>query len=56
MFELVNVFDNFLPQLLSYPNPADPLNPEAASLMNKNLKKYELKVKEHVRRYANSLS
>lgn len=41
MFELVNIFDSFLPQLLSYPNPHDPLNPEAASMMNKDLKRYE---------------
>ena len=32
MYDLVNVFDVFLPQLLLYPNPTDPLNSEAAAV------------------------
>lgn len=35
MYDLINVFDVFIPQLLQYPNPSDPLNPEAASLLMK---------------------
>ena len=35
MYDLVNVFEVFLPQLLHYPNPADPLNGEAAALLLK---------------------
>ena len=35
MYDLINVFDVFIPQLLQYPNPSDPLNPEAAALMLK---------------------
>ena len=44
MFDLINIFDVFLPQLLLYPNPADPLNAEAAAL---NMK-YPDKFKERV--------
>lgn len=53
MFDLINIFDVFLPQLLLYPNPADPLNGEAAKLMQKDIKKYNDKIKEYVNKYAN---
>lgn len=52
LYSLVNVFDVFLPQLLTYPNPQDPLNSEAASLLNRDKEQYEQKVKEHVTKYA----
>ncbi|XP_028088817.1 ubiquitin-conjugating enzyme E2-23 kDa-like isoform X2 [Camellia sinensis] len=52
MFDLLNVFEVFLPQLLLYPNPSDPLNGDAASLMMKDQKQYEQKVKEYCERYA----
>ncbi|EYU42972.1 hypothetical protein MIMGU_mgv1a0146272mg, partial [Erythranthe guttata] len=45
MFDLVNVFEVFLPQLLLYPNPSDPLNGEAAALMMRDKAAYEQKVK-----------
>ncbi|ONM06166.1 Ubiquitin-conjugating enzyme E2 4 [Zea mays] len=45
MFDLVNVFEVFLPQLLLYPNPSDPLNGEAAALMMRDRPVYEQKVK-----------
>ncbi|XP_038895242.1 ubiquitin-conjugating enzyme E2-23 kDa-like isoform X3 [Benincasa hispida] len=45
MFDLLNVFEVFLPQLLLYPNPSDPLNGDAASLMLKDRSQYEQKVK-----------
>ncbi len=44
MFELINVFDIFLPQLLMYPNPKDPLNGEAAALLLKDGEKYKSRV------------
>lgn len=43
--ELVNIFDMFIPQLLRYPNPSDPLNGEAASLLMKDAESYNRKVK-----------
>ncbi|KAG1326986.1 ubiquitin-conjugating enzyme E2 5 [Cocos nucifera] len=43
MFDLLNIFEVFLPQLLLYPNPADPLNGDAASLMLKDQQQYEQK-------------
>ena len=52
MFDLVNVFQTFLPQLLLYPNPSDPLNGEAAALHMRDAEGFKLKVKEYVKRYA----
>ncbi|KAL0535421.1 hypothetical protein IC582_029751 [Cucumis melo] len=52
MFDLLNVFEVFLPQLLLYPNPSDPLNGDAASLMLKDRSQYDQKVKEYCERYA----
>ncbi|KAL7006420.1 ubiquitin-conjugating enzyme E2 H [Cystobasidiomycetes sp. EMM_F5] len=52
MFDMINIFEVFLPQLLRYPNPSDPLNGEAAALMMREPKHYETKVKEYVQRYA----
>ena len=51
MYDLINVFDVFIPQLLSYPNPSDPLNTIAAGDY-KNEKKYEEKVKDYIKKYA----
>eukprot|EP00871_Galdieria_phlegrea_P003503 jgi/Galph1/4153/GphlegSOOS_G2865.1 len=52
MFDIVNVFEVFLPQLLTYPNPSDPLNGEAAALEMREPEKYISKVKEYVQKYA----
>uniref|UniRef100_A0A1D1XUY1 E2 ubiquitin-conjugating enzyme n=1 Tax=Anthurium amnicola TaxID=1678845 RepID=A0A1D1XUY1_9ARAE len=52
MFDLVNVFEVFLPQLLLYPNPSDPLNGEAAALMMRDRSSYDQKVKEYSEKYA----
>ncbi|KAG7674467.1 hypothetical protein Ndes2526B_g05198 [Nannochloris sp. 'desiccata'] len=52
MFDLVNVFETFLPQLLLYPNASDPLNGEAAALHMRDPEAYKKKVKEYVDRFA----
>lgn len=52
MFDLLNIFEVFLPQLLLYPNPVDPLNQEAAILLLKDPKQYEEKVKEYISKHS----
>jgi ubiquitin-conjugating enzyme E2 H len=42
---MINIFEVFLPQLLRYPNPTDPLNGEAAALLMRDPANYESKVK-----------
>ena len=54
MFDLLNVFEVFLPQLLLYPNPTDPLNGEAAALMMREPEKYQERIQETVAKYANA--
>jgi ubiquitin-conjugating enzyme E2 H len=49
---MINIFEVFLPQLLRYPNPADPLNGDAAVLLLREPKTYESKVRDYVSRYA----
>lgn len=43
--DLVNIFEVFLPQLLLYPNPSDPLNGDAAALMMRDQSAYDQKVR-----------
>jgi ubiquitin-conjugating enzyme E2 H len=49
---MINIFGVFLPQLLRYPNPTDPLNGEAAALLMREPAAYDAKVKEYVQKYA----
>lgn len=45
MYDMINIFEAFLPHLLRYPNPSDPLNGEAAALMLRDSKQYDIKVR-----------
>jgi ubiquitin-conjugating enzyme E2 H len=53
MYDMINIFEVFLPQLLRYPNPSDPLNGEAAAMLMRDPKNYENKVRDYVAKYAN---
>lgn len=52
MYDCLNIFDAFLPQLLRYPNPSDPLNSDAAALLLRDASAYDAKVREYVQLYA----
>ncbi|XP_022665867.1 ubiquitin-conjugating enzyme E2 H-like [Varroa jacobsoni] len=52
LYDLSNIFDTFLPQLLTYPNPIDPLNGDAAAMYLHKPEEYKKKVLEYVKKYA----
>nr|CAH0112855.1 unnamed protein product [Daphnia galeata] len=50
--DLSNIFESFLPQLLTYPNPIDPLNGDAAAMYLHKPEEYKKKVQDYVQKYA----
>jgi len=52
LYDLSNIFESFLPQLLTYPNPIDPLNGDAAAMYLHKPEEYKKKVQEYVKKYA----
>lgn len=52
LYDLSNIFEQFLPQLLTYPNPQDPLNSEAAALFLHTPDDYNKRVADYVKRFA----
>lgn len=42
---MINIFEVFLPQLLTYPNPTDPLNGEAAAMLMRDPEGYKRRVR-----------
>uniref|UniRef100_A0A3B5Q041 Ubiquitin-conjugating enzyme E2 H n=1 Tax=Xiphophorus maculatus TaxID=8083 RepID=A0A3B5Q041_XIPMA len=47
-----SIFSSFLPQLLAYPNPIDPLNGDAAAMYLHRPEDYKHKIKEYIQKYA----
>ena len=52
LYDLSNIFETFLPQLLTYPNPTDPLNGDAAAMYLHRPEEYKEKVSEYVNKFA----
>ena len=52
IYNIKHIYETFIPQLLQYPNPDDPLNEDAATLYLTNKKKYEDKVLECIEKYS----
>ena len=50
-YSLLNIYELFLPQLLTYPNPDDPLNREAALIYKTNRRVFASRVKEYIMKY-----
>ncbi|KAI5721504.1 hypothetical protein M8J77_021631 [Diaphorina citri] len=46
LYDLSNIFETFLPQLLTYPNPTDPLNGDAAAMYLDKPDKYKEKFED----------
>uniref|UniRef100_A0A914Z6L6 Ubiquitin-conjugating enzyme E2 H n=1 Tax=Panagrolaimus superbus TaxID=310955 RepID=A0A914Z6L6_9BILA len=52
LYDLTNIFESFLPQLLTYPNPTDPLNGEAAALFLHKPEEFKIKCTDYVKKFA----
>lgn len=51
VYNLWVIYESFLPQLLLYPNPDDPLNHNAAQLMKFDKEKFKYKINQYIQKY-----
>ena len=51
MYSLSNIYETFLPQLLTYPNPDDPLNLTAAGVYKRDKTTFDNIVKSYIKNY-----
>ena len=49
IYNLSHIYNIFIPQLLLYPNPEDPLNIDSAKIYETNIDLFKKKVKEHLK-------
>jgi ubiquitin-conjugating enzyme E2 H len=50
-FSLLNIIQTQLPFLLQYPNPSDPFNREAATLLNSSPEAFKVTVRNHCEKF-----
>jgi ubiquitin-conjugating enzyme E2 H len=51
LYDLTNIFESFLPQLLACPNHIDPLNGDAVAMYLHWQEEYKQKIKEYIQKY-----
>ena len=51
-YDLMHIFDYFLPQLFALPELSQPYNIQAANLLMASPENYKMKVKEYIPKYA----
>lgn len=56
IYNLSHIVDTFLPQLLTYPNPDDPLNTEAASVFSKDSEEFADDVSFYIEKHCSNVS